>query len=295
MSTSLLTFRIGEFSCTPISDGGSPFPAAWLLSNLSDEERAQALSANNMPSDQIVCDYTCLLIRTPTNTLLLDTGAGNLVTSGGKLLQNLERESTRAGDIDTVILTHAHPDHIGGIVTVEGKPAFPNARFVMWKSEWDFWTADNIDLSGSQLPDELKTSHLIAAVRRFLPPIQNQVELIERATEIVSGIHLVSAPGHTPGHTAVLITSGGDSLLHLADAVIHPIHLKNPAWQTAFDLQHNDASRTRRRLLDRASADQMRVMAYHFPFPGVGHVVTRGLGWEWEPDLHGETNFSSVA
>ncbi len=295
MSIEPLSFQIGEIRCTPISDGGFPFPAALFLSNMSNEERAQVLSAHNLPSDQIVCPYTCLLIRTPRNTLLLDTGGGNIVPGGGKLLQNLESAGARASDIDTVILTHAHPDHISGILSAEGKPAFPNAHFVMWKSEWDFWTAENIDLSASQLPDELKTSLLIAAARRFLPPIQNQIELIERETEIVPGVHLVPAQGHTPGHTAVLIISGDGSLLHVADAVFHPIHLENPAWQTAFDLQHDEAARTRRQLLDRAAADQTRVMAYHFPFPGLGHVVTRRLGWAWEPLFPDQASFSSVA
>ena len=295
MSAQTRSFQVGEFLCTPISDGSFPYPAELIFVNMSTEERARVLGAHNLPSDQVTCPYTCLLIRTPAHQVLLDTGGGKLVPGAGALLQNLEVAGVRASDIDTVILTHGHPDHISGNLTADGKPAFPNARFVLWKTEWEFWTADNIDLTGCQLPEELKTSLMTAAARRFLPPIQDQVELIERESEIVPGVHLVPAPGHTPGHAAVLIVSGQDSLLHIADAVLHPIHLENPRWKTAFDLQHEEAARSRRHLLDRAAADRLKVMAYHFPFPGVGHAVPRGPGWAWEPSSRDEASISSVA
>jgi glyoxylase-like metal-dependent hydrolase (beta-lactamase superfamily II) len=200
-------------------------------------------------------------------------------------LVGLEKTGTLATDIDTVILTHGHPDHIGGAVNAEGKPAFPNARYVMWKDEWEFWTSEEPDLSAMQVPDELKNGLILGTARRCLPPLRKQIELVEKESEVVPGVHLLPAPGHTPGHIAVAISSGSNSVLHIVDAVLHPIHMEQPAWRTSFDLAQDQAAETRRRLLDRAAADRTKVMAYHFPFPTLGQVVVaRGRGgWQWEP------------
>jgi glyoxylase-like metal-dependent hydrolase (beta-lactamase superfamily II) len=153
----------------------------------------------------------------------------------------------------------------------------------MWKDEWDFWTAEKIDLSGMNIPAEMKAL-LIDSARKSLPPIKGQIELLERETEIVPGVHAVSAPGHTPGQMALIVSSGRTQLFAMADVVLHPIHLEQPGWQTVFDFDQDSAARTRRALLDRAAAEQAKVMAYHFPFPSLGHVVSRGHGaWHWEP------------
>ena len=146
------------------------------------------------------------------------------------------------------------------------------------------WTLEEPELSGLQLPDELKKGLILGTVRRCLPPLRKQIELVEKESEVVPGIHLLPAPGHTPGHAVVAIASGKDSVLHIADAVLHPILMENPNWRTAFDLEQDRAAKTRRRLLDRAAADKTKIMAYHFPSPTSGHVASRGAGgWEWEP------------
>jgi glyoxylase-like metal-dependent hydrolase (beta-lactamase superfamily II) len=154
---------------------------------------------------------------------------------------------------------------------------------VIWKKEWDFWTSENIDLAGLNIPGEVKAL-LIDTARKSLPPIKAQTDLLEREMEIVPGVHAVFAPGHTPGHMALIISSGRMQLLALADVVLHPMHLEHPSWQTVFDFDQDSAAKTRRELLDRAAADQAKVMAYHFPFPSLGQVVSRGQGgWRWEP------------
>ena len=96
------------------------------------------------------------------------------------------------------------------------------------------------------------------------------------------GVHIIPAPGHTPGHIALVISSVNEELLHVADAVLHPMHLENPAWRNAFDLNQDDAATTRRRLFDRAAADNAIVLAYHFPFPGIGRVKKSANAWKWE-------------
>jgi glyoxylase-like metal-dependent hydrolase (beta-lactamase superfamily II) len=267
-----------------VSDGSLPYPPSWFFANAPQQQLEEELRAHGLRSDEITGTYTCLFVSTGKHKVLIDTGAGELAPSTGQLLANLAKAGAHPVDIDTVILTHGHPDHIGGGVDAEGRPAFPNARYVMWKNEWDFWTSEDPDLSAMQLPEELKTGLILGTARRCLPPLRRQIELVEKESEVVPGIHLLPAPGHTPGHAVVAVTSGRDSILHIADAVLHPILMERPSWRTAFDLEQDRAAETRRRILDRAAADKTKVMAFHFPFPTLGQVTSRRAGgWQWEP------------
>jgi glyoxylase-like metal-dependent hydrolase (beta-lactamase superfamily II) len=278
------TFRVGAIQCTPVSDGSFPYPPSLFFANVSQQRLEEELRAHGLRTDEITGTYTCLLVSTGKNKVLVDTGAGKMAPSTGELLLNLEKAGARPSEIDTVILTHGHPDHIGGAVDVEGKLAFPNARYLMWKDEWEFWTSEEPNLSAMQVPEELKTGLILGTARRCLPPLRKQIELVEKESEVVPGIHLLPAPGHTPGHSAVAVSSGRDSVLYVADAVLHPILMEQPTWRTAFDLEQDRAAETRRRLLDRAAADKTKVMAFHFPFPTVGRVVAgHAGGWQWQP------------
>ena len=163
--------------------------------------------------------------------MLVDTGAGGLAPTTGKLIPNLRAEGITPEDIDRVILTHGHPDHIGGNLNSEGKPAFPKARFVMWKDEWDFWTSEQAE----QKLDEHVRKRQIAFALKNLPPIQDRLDLVDRETEIVPGIRAVAAPGHTLGHMALAVSSGGEQLLSVSDAFLHPIHVEQPDWYAAVD------------------------------------------------------------
>jgi glyoxylase-like metal-dependent hydrolase (beta-lactamase superfamily II) len=203
-----------------------------------------------------------------------------LAPTSGDLLKHLSAEGIAREEITTVVLTHAHPDHIGGVLDASGKPAFPNAQYVMSKTEWDFWTS-NPDLHNLELDDGIKELLVITAQKNLLP-LKGRIELLDGEKEVVPGVHVIPAPGHTPGHIALAISSSKAQLLHVADSVLHPMHLENPAWRNAFDLNQDDAATTRQRLLDRAVADNANVLAYHFPFPGIGRVIKSGNAWKWE-------------
>ncbi|MCK5485766.1 MAG: MBL fold metallo-hydrolase, partial [Desulfobacterales bacterium] len=220
-----------------------------------------------------------LVANTGDHLVLVDTGAGGLAPTTGRLIQNLQAVGIAPEDIDAVILTHGHPDHIGGNTDAEGKPAFPNAQYFMWKDEWDFWTSEQAE----QTLDEHVREILLKFARENLPPIEGKVDLFDREKELVPGICAVAAPGHTPGHMALEISSEGEQLLCISDAALHPIHLEHPEWYAVVDFIPDQVVATRRRLLNRAAAQKALVLAFHFPFPGIGRIIQKGEGWQWQP------------
>jgi glyoxylase-like metal-dependent hydrolase (beta-lactamase superfamily II) len=259
-----------------------PPPAAFLFANAPKERLAQKLLEHNLQPEQWVewiSPYICLVINTGEHSVLVDTGAGGLGQNTGKLLQNLHLNGISSGKIDTVILTHGHPDHIGGNTTSEGKLIFPNARFVMWKGEWDFWSSERAKLELDEQGKEI----LLAFARKNLPPLQSQLDLVDHETEIMPGIRAVAAPGHTLGHMALAISSEGEKLLVFSDAFLHPLHVEQPHWHAAVDFDPQQVMTTRRRLLNLAANDKTLVLAFHFPFPGLGHIVQKGEQWRWQP------------
>ena len=279
-------FKIGAFDCTIVNDGtfAYPHPAQSFFANAPQETLQQAMQRHNLiPEDWevYISPYPSLVINTGQQLVLVDTGAGGIAPTTGKLLSHLQMADIAPEDIDTVILTHGHPDHIGGTLDATGQPAFPQARYVMGREEWDFWGAGP-DLSHLPLPEELK-GLILHLAQTNLPPLEDRLHLIEADTEILPGIRAVAAPGHTPGHLALSVTSEEEQLLVLGDAVTHPIHLEHPDWYAGFDYESTQVVATRHSLLNRAAEEKALVFAFHFPSPSLGYVVPRGQAWQWQP------------
>ena len=284
MNTDTYRFNIGAFDCVAVSDGlpgdGIQLPLSFLFANAPEEQLAKVLINHGIQQDQLMSfSRNFLIVNTNEHLVLVDTGYGEGAgfKHTGKLLQNLQSEGIKASDVDIVILTHAHGDHVGGNIDAEGKPAFPNAHYFLSKDEWSFWT--------SEIDPELMVSNMADTVRKHLLPIreQGQLQFFARNDEIAPGIHTVAAYGHTPGHTAVSVSSEGEKLLNISDLVIHPIHLEQPDWYMKHEVMPDVIITSRRRLLDIATTKKMLVFACHLPFPGLGHVIPKQDGWEWQP------------
>jgi glyoxylase-like metal-dependent hydrolase (beta-lactamase superfamily II) len=281
MTSDSKRFKVGDVECVAVSDGTFSYPIVWLFSNVPPEQVESTLRERKLPATHVDSPYTCLLVKTGNHKVLIDTGADGLAPTTGNLLRNLEAEGITPKEITDVVLTHGHPDHIGGVLDQSGQPAFPSARYVMSRTEWDFWNEPSA-LHDAAMDDHMKQL-LVGCAKKNLPPLQERIELFDGEEEIVPGIDAVPAPGHTPGHIALVISSASVQLLHLSDSVLNPLHMENPGWRSLFDLDPERAANTRRGLLDRAAADNVSILAYHFPFPGMGRVQSKGNAWTWEP------------
>ena len=259
-----------------VSDGGLDYPRESLLPADIPSSAAAYPAVVAVPYRPLVVEVNGMLV-------LLDTGAGPLGPGTGRLQERLLAEGRAPEQIGIVLLSHAHADHIGGLLDEKGDLAFPNARIVMPRQEFEFWHMSGIcDRLGSG--SVYGTPMLESVIRdwfdRYLVPLQSRMELVERDAEVMPGVRTIVAPGHTPGHCAVLISGGSDPVLFTADAFSLPEHISHPEWTSSFDLDTGETVRTRHRLLDLAAAENCRVVHYHVE--GIGRVVRRGSEYAWE-------------
>ncbi|WP_019506718.1 MBL fold metallo-hydrolase [Pleurocapsa sp. PCC 7319] len=280
-------FKIGSFQVAVISDGLlklPPLPTYAPTANPQEVERA--MLERFWSPNELNLYFNTVYVDTGKHKILIDTGAGSELGTGlARLIPNLHSIGIEPQDIDAVIITHAHPDHIGGIVKNNGQLTFPNARYHISKAEWQFWTAKNIDLSSLKIPVQFKES-IKAAAHKHLEAITDRVNLFQPKQEIVPGIYTIDAAGHTPGQSVLRIVSDNEQLIVAADVFFNPaFDLEHPDWQTGFDFDPLQAQITRRKLLDEIVRERTMVVAYHMPFPALGYVRSRKDRYEWQPVL----------
>lgn len=270
---------IGATTVTAISDGYATFPLFVVPDAKPDEADAMAREAFVAPGD-LQATVNTYLIQTPTRTILFDTGFGGAAPGTGRIWQNLRAAGVEPGAIDTLVLSHGHPDHTAGLLAKGGTAAFPNAEFLIHANELRYWSDD---------ANKGKALEFIQPwfddFRAAVAPYKDRTTPIERdGQEIAPGVRVVELPGHTPGHVGLHIADGDAEHLIWTD-LVHFSHLqfRKPEWGVVFDVDADAARRTRLATLDRVAADRLSVSGMHLPFPGFGYVHRDGGAYRFEP------------
>lgn len=274
MENKYYRFEIGKFECFVVTDGTIMTPI-----KLPDDIAGKV--AHYTPGVGQVMEVNSLVIRTGKNNVLIDTGmgAGNEATAG-KLLENLKAAGIKPAEIDTVVLSHCHLDHIGGNADAGGRPNYPNARYVIHKTEWDYWKP-RLNLPKKAL-DPLEVPHIEFA-RRYILPIMDKVDIVEGNAEIVPGIKYSLAPGHTPGGMMLNIASGKKQVLCVGDVLHDKIEAVASRAYGVWDVDSELADRTRARVTSDAIAANTLIFSPHLAFPGLGYFNKKGKTWGWKP------------
>lgn len=264
--------KIGDFSVTAVSDGFLSAPLD-MLSNIDPADAAR-IQRDAGVIDPSAIHINCYLIRSETRTVLVDAGAGGFKQWGGRLRDNLKRAGVLPSDVDTILLTHAHPDHIGGLLDSAGEPCFPNAELLLHAQELAFWQSD----ANLHRASERASGNFLFA-RRVFEKYRDRLRVFV-GEEVLPGIGAQPLPGHTAGHCGYRIQSKDQDLLIWGDIVHFPhLQISRPEVSIAFDLDPQLAAQTRVGLLDMVSADQLLIAGMHLGEEGFVQIIREGSAY----------------
>ena len=281
-STGFYRYKVGDIEVTAIYDGiwRKPHDPAFIKGVSVDETR-QALANAHLPTDFMPIPLTVIVLNVGGRLIMMDAGSGvgQWQANATHLPGNMAAAGIDYRKIDTVMISHFHPDHVWGLMEKgSNAPVFPNAELVVHSAEYNWWTDPG-------RVDKLAEGRKPAGKRiaEVFPKWKNW-KLVEDGADVAPGIQLVSAPGHTPGHSTYLVNSGSSQLLVSADIMYVPALLApHPQWQGSYDQDGPLAITSRRKLIDRVIADKIAICGSHFPFPGSGSFVKDGNAYAFTP------------
>ncbi|MDF0602018.1 MBL fold metallo-hydrolase [Psychromarinibacter sp. C21-152] len=272
------SFPVGDRTVTALSDGFLPIAADALI-GITPEEFATLLADAHISADAHPTGVNAYLIEGGGETVLVDVGTGTAMgPSLGHVLANLTAFGTDPAEIDRLVATHLHPDHIGGLLGDGGNP-FPNAGLVTQRAEVAFWSDDSIR---DGAPEGVRGFFDMA--RAAVAAFGDRVETVDGETDLGNGLTLMPLPGHTPGHSGVMLESAGDSLLIWGDIVhVGPVQFPRPEVTIGFDTDKEMAAATRAKVFDMVATDGLRIAGMHIGFPGIGYVEKGHSGYGFTP------------
>jgi glyoxylase-like metal-dependent hydrolase (beta-lactamase superfamily II) len=269
-----VTYKVGSAEVTAIYDGiweKAHDPA--FIANASVDDVKAAMVKAGLPADFVSIPFTVAIVKTGGKTILCDSGTGGQVQpTAGKFMTNMKAAGFDPAKVDTILISHFHPDHIFGLMEKDtNKPVYPNAEIIVADVEYKFWTDPTVI---DRLPEARKG--LARRIQAVFPTWKN-IRQVTGEPEVAPGIRFVLAPGHTPGHRAFHLSSGSSQLMISNDTAYVPaLVVANPGWHGQYDQDAALAEKSRRALLDRVIADKIQICGYHFPFPGAGTIAKDG-------------------
>jgi glyoxylase-like metal-dependent hydrolase (beta-lactamase superfamily II) len=280
-------FRWGEFEATVLSDGHLPLGKPQeSFSGPGADRIAPMLTSEFLDPNAATLEQNILVLNTGRQLLLFDTGMGESMgaeskmfgPTTGRMLANLRAAGIQPEQIDMVIATHAHCDHVWGLVDEGGRRVFPNAQVAINEADVKFWT-DDANKRGPAFMNAF-----IEGAKKNLNAYRDRLVMVRNEQEVAPGVTAIFTPGHTVGHTVYAITSQGRTMVNTGDLAHHQVLLlRQPLMEFAFDTDPKQSAQTRARMLDRLATDRHAVLSYHFPWPGLGHVRKEGEGFAWVP------------